>query len=174
MMISLQRRLIPQYFHGIQGGPLEHIICAKGICFEEAMQPAFQEYAEQVVYNSKIFAQRFISNGWKIISNGTENHMFVIDVYGSIGITGKDAELALDKINITVNKNQIPNDELPPLKSSGIRVGTPAMTTKGWGKDDFIKLADLIVSYLTNWRDACDKNSFNYNDYIAVVENLVK
>ena len=136
-------------FPGIQGGPLEHIIAAKGICFEEASKPEFKQYAEQVVKNAKAFAKAFTDNGWKVISGGTDNHMFVLDVYSSIGITGKMAEEELDKINITVNKNQIPNDTLPPLQSSGIRIGTPAMTTKGWKEEDFEKLAKEIMDYLT-------------------------
>ena len=137
-------------FPGIQGGPLEHIIAAKGICFEEAGAEDFKRYAEQVVRNSKAFAEAFLRKGWKIISGGTDNHMFVLDIYNSIGMTGKQAEEELDKINITVNKNQIPNDTLPPLKSSGIRVGTPAMTSKGWKEEDFIKLAERIIEHLEN------------------------
>ena len=136
-------------FPGIQGGPLEHIIAGKGICFEEASTQEFKKYAEQVIKNAKAFAERFIEKGWKIISGGTDNHMFVLDVYGSIGITGKEVEEELDKINITVNKNQIPNDPLPPLKSSGVRIGTPAMTTKGWKEKDFQKLADVMIGYLS-------------------------
>ena len=136
-------------FPGIQGGPLEHIIAAKGICFEEDARPEFKEYAAQVVKNSKAFCQAFLDSGWKVISGGTDNHMFVLNVYGSVGVTGKDAEVALDKINITLNKNQIPNDELPPLKSSGVRIGTPAMTTKGWKEKDFEKLAKVIMDALT-------------------------
>ena len=136
-------------FPGIQGGPLEHIIAAKGICFEEDAKPEFKEYAAQVVKNSKAFCQAFLDNDWKVISGGTDNHMFVLNVYGSIGVTGKEAEVALDRINITLNKNQIPNDELPPLKSSGVRIGTPAMTTKGWKEKDFEKLATVIMDALT-------------------------
>ena len=135
-------------FPGIQGGPLEHIIAAKGICFEEANTEEFKEYAKQVVKNAKAFSEAFLKEGWKIISGGTDNHMFVLDVYGSIGITGKEAEEELDKIHITVNKNQIPNDTLPPLKSSGVRIGTPAMTTKGWKETDFEELATIIMDYL--------------------------
>ena len=135
-------------FPGIQGGPLEHIIAAKGICFEEAAKSEFKEYAEQVVKNAKAFSEEFIKNGWKVISGGTDNHMFVLDVYNSIGITGKEAEEELDKIHITVNKNQTPNDTLPPLKSSGIRIGTPAMTTKGWKEKDFVDLAKVMMDYL--------------------------
>lgn len=137
-------------FPGIQGGPLEHIIAAKGICFEEAMTPEFKEYATQVVKNSKAFAAEFIKLGGKVVSGGTDNHMFVLDVYSTYGITGKEAEEALDKINITVNKNQIPNDTLPPLKSSGIRLGTAAMTSKGYVEEDFRNLANKIHHYLKN------------------------
>lgn len=139
-------------FPGIQGGPLEHIIAAKGICFEEAMQPEFKEYAEAILKNARAFAEAFKDLGYKIISNGTENHMFVLDVYNSIGLTGKETEEALDLINVTVNKNQIPNDTLPPLKSSGVRIGTPAMTTKGWKEEDFIELANIIDKYLKDYR----------------------
>ena len=135
-------------FPGIQGGPLEHIIAAKGICFEEDATDEFKTYAHQVVKNAKAFAEAFLKEGWKIISGGTDNHMFVLDVYDSIGITGKEAEEELDKIHITLNKNQIPNDQLPPLKSSGVRIGTPAMTTKGWKEEDFEKLARIIMDYL--------------------------
>jgi len=168
-----------QYFLGIQGGPLEHIIAGKGICFEEALQPEFKDYAKQVVYNAKIFAQRFISNGWHIISNGTENHMFVVDVYGSAGLTGKQAESCLDAVNITVNKNQIPNDTLPPLKSSGIRIGTPAMTTRGFGEKEFIELADIMDEVLRGYAEECrkygDDASFDaIKDYAEAVNNLVK
>ena len=135
-------------FPGIQGGPLEHIIAAKGICFEEANTDEFKRYAEQIVKNAKAFSEAFLKQGWKIISGGTDNHMFVLDVYNSIGITGKEAEVELDKIHITLNKNQIPNDTLPPLKSSGVRIGTPAMTTKGWKEEHFEKLAEIIIDYL--------------------------
>lgn len=146
-------------FPGIQGGPLEHIIAAKGICFEEAMTNEFQDYALQVVNNARAFANKFKDLGWKVISDITENHMFILDVYHSIGLTGQEVEEALDKINITVNKNQIWKDELPPLKSSGIRVGTPAMTTKGWKEIDFEMLACLIVSYLIDYKHNLLKDS---------------
>ena len=132
----------------------------------------FEEYAKQVVYNAKVFAQRFISNGWHVISNGTENHMFVLDVYGSIGITGRQAEEFLDNINITLNKNQIPNDPLPPLKSSGVRIGTPAMTTKGWKEEDFEKLATIIMDYLKLCKDGKQEESIE--EYTEKVSNLIK
>ena len=160
-------------FPGVQGGPLEHIIMGKGICFEEALKPEFSDYAERVVDNAKIFAETFISNGFKVISNGTQNHMFVLDVYNSTNkkLTGKDIEEELDKINITVNKNQIPNDELPPLKSSGIRIGTPAMTTKGFTGEDFKLLADIICSFI---EDLAEGNNFDYEEYKESVSKLLK
>ena len=145
---TLTKKINSAVFPGIQGGPLEHIIAAKGICFEEAMTDEFKAYGEQVVKNAKAFANKFKDLGYKIISDGTENHMFVLDVYHTLGLTGKEAEEALDRIHVTVNKNQIPNDELPPLKSSGLRIGTPAMTTKGFIEEDFEDLAMCIDNYL--------------------------
>ena len=158
-------------FPGIQGGPLEHIIAAKGICFEEAAKPEFKEYAEQIIKNAKAFAEEFIKEGWKVISGGTDNHMFVLDVYNSIGITGKEAEEELDKIHITVNKNQTPNDELPPLKSSGVRIGTPAMTTKGWKEEKFIQLAKIIIDYLNDYKN--EKLGENREEYINKISHLI-
>ena len=158
-------------FPGIQGGPLEHIIAAKGICFEEAMTDEFKVYAKQVVTNAKAFSEAFTNNGWKVISGGTDNHMFVLDIYNSIGITGKEAEEELDKIHITVNKNQIPNDTLPPLKSSGVRIGTPAMTTKGWKEAEFVSLAKIIMDYLKICKDG--KAEENREEYINKVVELI-
>ena len=158
-------------FPGIQGGPLEHIIAAKGICFEEAATDEFKEYAKQVVKNAKAFSESFIKEGWKIISGGTDNHMFVLDVYDSIGISGKEAEEELDKIHITVNKNQIPNDTLPPLKSSGVRIGTPAMTTKGWKEADFEKLARIMMDYLSICKEG--KQEEVREEYINKVAELI-
>lgn len=159
-------------FPGIQGGPLEHIIAAKGICFEEANTEEFKNYAKQIIKNANTFANEFIKAGWKVISGGTDNHMFVLDVYGSIGITGKEAEEELDKIHITLNKNQIPNDELPPLKSSGVRIGTPAMTTKNWKEEHFTQLAKIIMDYLKLCKDG--KQEEKRDEYIEKVESLIK
>ena len=163
-------------FPGVQGGPLEHIIAAKGICFEEALQPEFKEYAKQIVENAKAFANEFIMLNNKVISGGTQNHMFVLDVYSSYGITGKEAEEALDKINITVNKNQIPNDTLSPLVSSGIRIGTPAMTTKGWKVEDFQRLARIINRYLKDLAEHKLDNTFIVNEeaYKEDVADLIR
>ncbi len=158
-------------FPGIQGGPLEHIIAAKGICFEEANTDEFKEYAKQIVKNAKAFSEAFLKEGWKIISGGTDNHMFVLDVYDSVGITGKQAEEELDLIHITVNKNQIPNDKLPPLKSSGVRIGTPAMTTKGWKESDFEKLATIMMDYFKLCKEG--KQEEHREEYINKVTELI-
>ena len=159
-------------FPGIQGGPLEHIIAAKGICFEEDATDEFKEYAHQVVKNAKAFAEAFLKEGWKIISGGTDNHMFVLDVYDSIGVTGKQAEEELDKIHITLNKNQIPNDQLPPLKSSGVRIGTPAMTTKGWKEEDFEKLASIMMEFLKLCKE--EKQEEKIEEYTEKVVTLIE
>lgn len=159
-------------FPGIQGGPLEHIIAAKGICFEEAATPEFKKYAKQIIKNAKAFSEAFIKGGFKIISGGTDNHMFVLDVYNSIGVTGKVCETELDKIHITVNKNQIPNDTLPPLKSSGVRIGVPAMTTKGWKEKDFEKLAKIIMDYLKIVKE--EKQEEAREEYTKKVVDLIE
>ena len=162
-------------FPGIQGGPLEHIICAKGICFEEALSDKFKDYGKQIIKNAKAFSDEFKNHFWKIVSNGTENHMFVLDVYNSIGMTGKEAEVALDKVNITVNKNQIPNDTLSPLVSSGIRIGVPAMTTKGWKEEDFELLAIFIDRYLKQYKDCKDEEKEELeSDMKEVIRRLIE
>ena len=160
-------------FPGIQGGPLEHIIAAKGICFEEAMTNEFKQYGKQILKNASTFAEEFKRLGWKIISNKTENHSFILDVYNSIGLTGKEADERLDLINITVNKNQIPKDTLPPLKSSGVRIGTPAMTTKGWREDNFKDLAILIDGYLRWYKEneITDKHIESYKELVRLLKN---
>ena len=137
-------------FPGIQGGPLMHIIAAKAQCFYEALQPEFIEYQKQVIKNAKVLCQTLKDEGFRIVSGDTENHLMLIDIKSKLGITGKDAEIALDKINITVNKNTIPNDTEPANKTSGIRLGTPAMTTRGFQEEDFIKVGKIISRCLSN------------------------
>lgn len=137
-------------FPGIQGGPLEHVIGAKAQCFYEALQPEFKQYQQRVIDNCIAMANEFKANGAKIVSNGTDNHLMLLDVYNSFGITGKEAETLLDEINITVNKNTIPGETLSPMKASGIRIGTAAMTTRGFNEDDFIETADIILDILKN------------------------
>lgn len=136
-------------FPGIQGGPLMHVIAAKAQCFYEALQPEFTEYAKQVVANAKTLCEVLKEDGFRIISGGTENHLMLVDVK-SKGITGKQAEICLDKINITVNKNTIPNDTEPANIASGIRLGTPAMTTRGFKEEDFVKVGKIISKSLSN------------------------
>lgn len=138
-------------FPGIQGGPLMHVIAAKAQCFYEALQPEFKEYAKNVIKNAKAMSDNFIKNGVKVISGGTDNHLMLIDVKTSFNITGLIAEQTLDKICITVNKNTIPNETEKPSVASGIRIGTAAMTTRGFDDKDFVKVADLIIKALRNY-----------------------
>ena len=135
-------------FPGIQGGPLEHVIAGKAVCFKEALEPEFKEYIDQVVLNCKTLANELVKRGFKLVSGGTDNHLMLIDLT-SKNITGKDAETLLENVNITVNKNAIPNDKEKPTVTSGIRVGTAACTTKGLKENDMIMLAeafDLVLS----------------------------
>ena len=131
-------------FPGIQGGPLCHVIAGKAICFYEAMQPDFIEYQKQVIRNAKAMAQTLKEEGFRIVSGDTDNHMVLVDVKNPLGITGKEIETRLDEVNITVNKNAIPFDEEKPAYTSGIRVGTPAMTTRGFKEEEFIEVARII------------------------------
>ena len=137
-------------FPGIQGGPLMHVIGAKAQCFYEALQPSFKEYQTQVLKNIKALSDTLKEEGFRIVSGGTDNHLILVDVKGSIGITGKEAETILDKINITVNKNTIPYDTESPFKTSGIRLGSPAMTTRGLNEVDFKQIGKIISKALKN------------------------
>jgi len=137
-------------FPGIQGGPLMHVIAAKAQCFYEALQPEFKNYQEQVLKNIKVLVDTLKENGFKIISNGTDNHLALIDVKSSLNLTGDIAEQILDKVNITVNKNTIPNEKESPSKTSGIRIGSPAMTTRGLKEDEFKLIGEFISKALKN------------------------
>ena len=136
-------------FPGIQGGPLMHVIGAKAECFYEALQPSFKEYINQVICNIRALSDTLMDNGFRIVSGGTDNHLILVDV-SSVGLTGKEAEELLDKINITVNKNTIPYDRLSPNITSGIRLGSAAMTTRGLKENDFIKIGLIISECLKN------------------------
>lgn len=140
-------------FPGTQGGPLLNQIAGKAVAFGEALTPEFNEYQKQVVKNSKAFAKAFEKKGAIIISGGTDNHLFMVNVKDSIGITGQEAEDLMHRINITMNKNSIPFDTERPMVTSGFRVGTPAMTTKGWVEKDFEELTDIMWNVLTNKHD---------------------
>ncbi len=134
-------------FPGVQGGPLMHIVAAKAVCFKEAMEPAFAEYQRQIVANAKRLAASITSHGFRLVSGGTDNHLMLVDVF-SKGLTGKVAEAALGRAGITVNKNAIPFDRNPPMVASGIRVGTPAVTTRGMGEREMELIGDLIARVL--------------------------
>ena len=136
-------------FPGIQGGPLMHVIAAKAECFYEALQPEFKTYQEQVLKNIKALAKILSDNGLRIISGGTDNHLILVDVT-SLGINGKEAEKLLDDVNITVNKNTIPFDKESPFKTSGIRLGSPAMTTRGLKEEDFEEIGRIIIDTFHN------------------------
>lgn len=140
-------------FPGIQGGPLMHVIAAKAICFLEALQPDFKDYARQVVANAKVLAQKMMDEGFRVISGGTDTHLFLMDVF-SKGMLGSEAENALGQAGITVNKNAIPFDTNPPLKPSGIRIGTPALTTRGMKEREMVQVGAWIAEALNNRQDA--------------------
>ena len=137
-------------FPGIQGGPLMHVIAAKAQCFYEALQPEFKKYQQQVIKNIKALSDEFIKMGYHVVSGGTDNHLILLDVKSSVGVTGKDAETVLDQIHITVNKNTIPNETEKPMVTSGIRIGSPAMTTRGLKEKDFVEIAHIIDETLRN------------------------
>ena len=141
---EIYKKINKAVFPGYQGGPLFHQIAAKAVSFYEALQPEFIEYQNQLLKNSKAFCQTFINKKVKIVSGLTQNHLFIIDVKQSYGLTGKEAEEILGKINITVNKNTIPHDTEKPTVASGIRLGTAAMTSRGFKEDEFIIMANLI------------------------------
>ena len=138
-------------FPGIQGGPLMHVIAAKAVCFSEAMTADFIEYQKQVIKNAKILCDVLKMEGFKIVTNGTDNHLLLVDVKRSVNMTGKEAEKLLDEIGITCNKNMIPYDETTPFITSGIRLGTAAMTTRGFKENEFVEVAKIISSCLNNY-----------------------
>lgn len=135
-------------FPGAQGGPLEHIVAAKAICFGEALKPEFKIYQEQVLKNMQAMVKTFKENNIPVISNGTDNHLCLIDTYTTYNVTGHDASNLLSKAQITCNKNGIPFDTLPPMKTSGLRLGAAAMTTKGYTEEDFVEIANIICDLL--------------------------
>ena len=146
---EISKKIDKTIFPGLQGGPLMHVIAAKAQCFYEALQPEFKDYQLQVLKNIKAMSDEFIKMGYHVISGGTDNHLILLDVL-SIGINGLEAEVALDKIHITVNKNTIPNETLKANVTSGIRIGSAAMTTRGLKEEDFIEVARIIDKCLKN------------------------
>jgi glycine hydroxymethyltransferase len=149
---DMEKKLQSIVFPGIQGGPLMHVIAAKAVAFKEALQPEFKAYQQQVVKNAQAMAETMIARGYKIVSGGTQNHLMLVDMIGK-GITGKDAEAALGKAHITVNKNAVPNDPQKPFVTSGLRIGTPAVTTRGYLEPDCVALANWICDVLDAPKD---------------------
>ena len=152
--LEIAKKIDKVIFPGIQGGPLMHVIGAKAQCFYEALQPDFVEYQKQVLKNIKALAKVLKNKNVKLISGGTDNHLILVDVYNTFGVTGKEAEKLLDKAHITVNKNTIPNETLSAFKASGIRIGSPAMTTRGLKEKDFELIGEIIYNLLKNPKDA--------------------
>jgi len=144
---DIEKKLQSAVFPGGQGGPLEHVIAAKAICFKEAMEPGFKTYQQQVVKNAKAMASVFIERGFDIVSGGTEDHLFLLSLIKQ-GLTGKDADAALGRAHITVNKNAVPGDPQSPFVTSGLRIGTPAVTTRGFGEGECSELAGWICDIL--------------------------
>ena len=144
---ALEKKLNFSVFPESQGGPLMHVIAAKAICFREAMSPEFRAYQEQVIKNAQVMAQGFIDRGYDIVSGGTDDHLFLLSLIRQ-GITGKDADAALDEANITVNKNAVPNDPNPPFVTSGLRIGTPAITTRGFVEADCAEMTGWMCDVL--------------------------
>ncbi|MDG6349327.1 serine hydroxymethyltransferase [Luteimonas sp. 8-5] len=149
---EIEKKLQSIVFPGIQGGPLMHVIAAKAVAFKEALEPEFKAYQQQVVKNAQVMAKTIISRGYKIVSGGTQNHLMLVDMIGK-NITGKDAEAALGKAHITVNKNAVPNDPQKPFVTSGLRIGTPAVTTRGYKEADCVDLANWLCDVLDNPND---------------------
>jgi glycine hydroxymethyltransferase len=141
-----------QAFPGVQGGPLMHVIAAKAVCFHEALQPDFKSYQKQIIDNSKTMAEGLKRNGFRLVSGGTDNHLMLVDV-GARGVTGKECQIALDVAGITVNKNTIPFETRSPFQASGIRVGTPAVTTRGMKEQEMAAIADMISEVLMDLKN---------------------
>ncbi|MCX8198008.1 MAG: serine hydroxymethyltransferase [Candidatus Micrarchaeota archaeon] len=147
-----QQMIDKSVFPGMQGGPFDHVIAAKAVCFKEALQPEFSEYAKKVVENAKALADSLLSEGMALVSGGTDTHLVLVDLSG-MKITGKEAQLALDEVGITVNKNTIPYDTQSPFVTSGIRLGTPALTTRGMGKSEMRHIGKMIKAICANPTD---------------------
>ena len=149
----LAKKINSSVFPGCQGGPLMHVIAAKAVAFKEALQPEFKEYAKQVVKNCKTLAEELMNRGYKLVSNGIDNHLILVDIYGSVGVTGKKAENILHEVNITCNKNAIPGDTQKPTVTSGVRLGTAAITSRGFKEDEIKLVAKFIDEALRNKDD---------------------
>ena len=149
---EIEKKLNSAVFPGSQGGPLMHVVAAKALCFKEALNPEFKLYIQQVMQNAKVMAETIISNGIDVVSNGTQNHIVLVDLRNK-NITGKELEKVLGSINITVNKNSVPNDPASPFVTSGIRIGTPAVTTRGFKEKEIIQVSNWICEIINNFDD---------------------
>ncbi len=150
---ELAKKINSSVFPGLQGGPLMHVIAGKAVAFKEALDPSFKVYAAQIIKNCKTLADELIKYGFKLVSGGTDNHLILVDIYGSCGITGKKAESILHSVNITCNKNAIPHDTLKPTVTSGVRLGTAAITSRGFKEEDMVLVAKFINDALRNSDD---------------------
>jgi glycine hydroxymethyltransferase len=148
---ALAKKLNSAVFPGLQGGPLMHVIAAKAVAFGEALEPGFKSYIAAVVENAKVLAATLKERGADVVSGGTDTHLALIDLT-PLGVTGKDADEALERAGITCNKNGIPNDPLPPVKTSGIRIGSPAGTTRGFGPAEFREIGHMVADVLDGLR----------------------
>lgn len=174
---EIYKKIQKTIFPGIQGGPLMHIIAGKAMCFIEALDVSFKKYQTQVLKNAKTLADTLMSLGYHVVSNGTDNHIVLLDVKSKSGLTGKEAETVLENINITVNKNTIPNETESPFITSGIRLGSPAMTTRGLKEKDFIEIGKIIDEALSNKDDETVLNNLKLRvkkitDKYPLYENL--
>ena len=153
---AIFKKINSAIFPGTQGGPLEHVIAAKAVCFGEALKPEFKEYGRQVVKNAAVLAEELIKQGFRLVSGGTDNHLILVDVR-NFGITGKEFERRLDEVQITCNKNAIPNDPEKPFVTSGIRVGTPAVTTRGFKEPEMVKIAQWMGQVARDFEGSADQ-----------------
>ena len=152
----LAKQIDKAIFPGTQGGPLEHIIAAKAVCFGEALKPEFKEYQHKIVENAAYLAEALKKQGFKLVSGGTDNHLMMLDLRET-GVTGKELEHRLDSVNITANKNMIPNDPASPFITSGVRLGTPAVTTRGFGKEEMEKIAEFIAKVTFDYENSAEE-----------------
>ncbi len=146
---EIEKKLNSVVFPGMQGGPLMHVIAAKAIAFKEALAPEFKGYQQQVLLNARLFAEGIMAQGFKVVSGGTDNHLFLVDLIDK-NITGKEAEEALERVHITLNKNAVPNDPRSPFVTSGLRIGTPAVTTRGFKEAEIKDLVTYTSEVLNN------------------------
>jgi glycine hydroxymethyltransferase len=170
---AIAKKINSALFPGLQGGPLMHTIAAKAVAFKEALEPSFKEYIIRVIENAKILSSRLSERGIDIVSGGTDTHLLLVNLE-SKKVTGRDAEVALESVGITCNKNGIPFDPLKPAITSGIRLGTPACTTRGFGREEFRLIADLISDILDSLSDTAELDGQVYNMVRNSVHNLCK